>query len=245
MNQVSPRKLPETDLLIPGDLPDLLSARTGDPGTLFRAYRLAGPTLAAAALAGCPKESIRILEKAALNELGSSYLEDEIVSSLSRLSSDELVDAQEAFCALLQSLQGESESMAREIQENAWESGMDKGLAEDVSLLIMELEDKLLRSVLSQADPNLTAALLQTMSPMAHDRVFSLLAASKGKKVLQALEDSNPLGQVELVRKAQLFAQKILGELAPRGKGGGKGAGKILPLQAKVRELLSAILSRD
>ncbi|HEY9055183.1 MAG TPA: hypothetical protein VIO60_10240 [Rectinemataceae bacterium] len=248
-SQASPRRLSESDLLIPGDLPDLLAARTGDPGILFRAYRLAGPSLAAAALAGCPRETVRAMESACLNELGSLYLEEEIEASLSRLSSDELVDAQEAFRALIQSLQEESPAMAAEIQENVWENGMDKSLSEDVSLLVIELEDKLLRSVLAQADPKLIASLLQTMSPMAHDRLFSLMPPSKAKKVLQALEDSDPLGPVELVRKAQLFAQKILGELAPKGKsmgkGGAKGTGKALPLQARVRELLSAILSRD
>jgi hypothetical protein len=79
------------------------------------------------------------------------------------------------------------------------------------------------------------------MEPIAHDRLFTSIGSNKGKKILDALEASAPLNTNELTRLAQTFAQKVLAEIAPKSK----TLGRSFPLPARVRQLLSAILSRE
>ncbi|MHB0896969.1 MAG: hypothetical protein ACYC1A_05395 [Spirochaetales bacterium] len=227
-------------LIIPGELPEIIPAKSTDPGLVTQAVRLAGPQLVAAALAGCPRETIDYLKSLAYSDLGGILLDSDIRIARNRLSSEELSDAQSAFLELLTSFQNEPGSaMGREDEE--WPMDVDEDLVSDISNLILELDEHVLRSVISGLDPKLAASLIQAMEPIAHDRLFSSIASNKGKKILDALEASTPLSTNELTRRAQVFAQKVLSEIAPRNK----TLGKSLPLPAKVRELLTSILSRE
>ena len=73
-------------------------------------------------------------------------------------------------------------------------------------------------------------------APVAEDA-----AEPADRGILDALENSVPLSNNELTRRAQIFAQKILSEIAPRNT----TLGKSLPLPAKLRQLLTSILSRE
>lgn len=229
----------EEELIVPGELPDLVAEFSENPGLLSQALRLVGPKLTAAALAGCPKETAEILKNASLSELGGLLMDTEIVDARNRLSSDELADAQDAFCALLESLK--EPERRPEIVEDEWDKSLDKDLVSDLSELIMELDEKTLRTVLTGLEPEFSAALIQTMTPAAHDRILSSIPQNRGKRILDALEEASPLGVVELTRNAQLFAQKILAELVPKTK----SLGKAVPLPANLRQVLTAILSRE
>ena len=230
----------DEELIIPGDLSEIMPGKNADPGLIAHAVRLAGPQLIAAALAGCPRETIDYLTGLAYTPVGKILLDWNIANARNKLSSEELSDAQNAFVELLTAFHDEASSAVGRDEEN-WPMDVDEGLVSDISNLILELDEHVLRSVISSIDPKLAASLIQTMEPIAHDRLFSSVASSKSKKILDALEASVPLSTNELTRRAQIFAQKVLSEIAPRTK----TLGKSLPLPAKVRQLLTAILSRE
>jgi len=230
----------DEELIIPGDLPEMIPGKNEAPGPLALAIRLAGPQLVAATLAGCPKETADYVKSLAYTPLGEILLDWDIRNGRNRLSSEELSDAQNAFLELFTSLQGESAGSMGKEEEN-WTMDVDENLVADISNLILELDAHVLKSVISNMDPKLAASLIQAMEPIAHDRLFSSVASSKGKKILDALEAASPLSTNELTRRAQIFAQKVLSEIAPRSK----TLGKSLPLPARVRELLTSILSRE
>ncbi|HWR13140.1 MAG TPA: hypothetical protein VN445_15050 [Rectinemataceae bacterium] len=230
----------DEELIIPGDLPDILTERNRSPGSIGQALRLAGPPLVAATLAGCPTQMIDYMKSLAYSPLGRILLDWEIGNARDRLSSEELSDAQNAFMELLTSFRDDAEAhMGTEAEE--WPMDVDKELVSDISNLILELDEHVLKSVISGMNPKLAASLIQAMEPIAHDRLFSSVASSKSKKILDALESSTPLSNNELTRRAQIFAQKVLSEIAPRSK----TLGKSLPLPARLRQLLTAILSRE
>ncbi|MCX7027350.1 MAG: hypothetical protein NT061_07705 [Spirochaetes bacterium] len=243
LQRFAPQVDEEEDLIVPGELPDLVAELDGNPGLLSQGFRLAGPKLIAAALAGCPKETNEVMKSAALSRLGCLLLDAEIIDARNRLSSDELADAQDAFCALLNSLNKPGHHL--EGTEEEWgkrvDKSVDKNLVSDLTELIMELDRKSLRTVMTGLEPDLAATLIQTMTPVAHDRLFSVIPQSRSKRILDALEAASPLSAVELTRSAQLFAQKVLAELVPKTK----SLGKALPLPAKLRQALTAILSRE
>jgi len=227
------------ELIVPGELPDLVADLGGTAGILSQATRLAGPRLTAAALAGCPKETVEAMKGVSSNELGCILMDSEIIDARTSLSSDELADAQDAFCALLESLK-ESQHKPETLEEE-WGKALDKNLVSDLSELIMVLDDKSLHTIVMALEPKLAAALIQTMTSIAHDRLLSSVAQGRGKKILNALEAASPLGTIELTRNAQIFAQKVLSELVPKVK----SPGKAFPLPTKLRQLLTAILSRE
>ncbi len=227
------------ELIIPGDLPEVVMNGSQSAGEISLAVRLAGPQLVAAACAGCPREAIERIKSAAYDDLGAIMLEAEIAAARDRLSSDELADTQNAFLELLGSVQENSADLLGD--DDRRKESIDPMLVADVSGLVLELDEKLLRVVASSLDARTIADLIQTMEPIAHDRLFSCLPGARGKRILDALENAIPLATPELTRKAQIFAQRVLSEIAPRGG----TFGRPLTLPAKVRELLSSILSRE
>lgn len=231
----------DRDLIIPGDLPEVLLGFGDRPGALALAARLAGPPLVSAACAGCPRESVRALAQAAYNELGTAVLEDGMRAARARLSSDELADAQNAFLALIESVSDSPEASPGGAADTERTESADRSLVSEISSLVMELDEKLLKSVVSALDPRIIASMLQAMEPLAHDRLFSCAASGKGKKILDALEAASPQGAAEITRNAQLFSQKVLAEVTPRGK----SRSRTLALPAQVRASLSALLGRE
>lgn len=227
------------ELIIPGDLPEVLLSGLQSAGEISLAVRLAGPQLVAAACAGCPREATERIKSAAYDDLGAIMLEAEILAARDRLSSDELADTQNAFLELLGSVQENSADLLAEDVRRT--ETIDPELVAEVSGLVLELDEKLLKIVAMSLDARTIADLIQTMEPIAHDRLFSCLPGVRGKRILDALENAIPLATPELTRKAQIFAQRVLAEIAPKGK----TFGKHLTLPAKVRELLSSILSRE
>lgn len=232
------------ELILPGDLPEIILNGEKSDGEIARAVRVAGPDLAAATFSGCPNEVIDYIKSICFDDLGSVLFDDNIDDARTRLSSDEIADAQNAFYELLESFSantGNTKIVAHEEAEEVRKSKVDESLVSDVSNLILELDDKVLKSVLASLSPKTIASLVQMMQPMAHDRVFSTIPSGREKKVLDAIEGSAPLNQVELTRTAQLFAQKVLSTVSPHSK----SLQKPLELPTKVRQLLSSILGRE
>ena len=234
------RKGLDEELIIPGDLPDMLQERSNLRGSISQTMRLAGTQLVAATLAGCPRETIEYIKSISCSRLGAILLEWQIMDARNRLSSEELSDAQNAFMELLASIRPGTDAGSGQDSGDG-PRDIEEGLVSDISNLILELDEHLLKSVVSNIDPKIVASLIQAMEPIAHDRLFSSMASSRSKKVLDALEASAPLSGNELTRRAQMFAQKVLSEFTPRNK----PLGKTLPLPATIRQILSSILSRE
>ncbi len=230
----------EEELIIPGDLSEILADKSLSPGWVDLALRMAGHQLVAASLAGCPRDTVDLIKTLCYSRLGGAMLDWNIREARSRLSSDELSDAQSAFMELLGSVDDERSPALR--REEDWTSGVDESLVADISNLILELDERVLRSVISSLDPALVASLIQAMEPIAHDRLFSSAASSRSKKILNALESASPLSLNELTRNAQIFAQKVLSELSPKNR---RVSGRSLQLSAELRQHLTSILSRE
>ena len=79
-----------------------------DKRNLERAIRASGRDIAAAALAGCPEESVD-LARPLFARIGAAALEDDAAHLRSRLSGDEIAQAQAAFLEVVRSLEERGE----------------------------------------------------------------------------------------------------------------------------------------
>lgn len=235
------RKTPAEQLIVPGDLPELLDEISADPTLLELALRAAGREMSAAALSGCPDEHIKAA-KACFGRIGGAVLGDSIRSYRARLSTDEIADAQAAFSELIRALKADRDLRVpvKESDDDA-ESLLDPDLVEDLSDLILELDQKLLKSIIAPISASRLAVLFPTMSPAARDRILKESGTMKESRIINALEDMDQMGIHELTREAQSFAQRVLAAFAPRGV----TRGRQIPVPAKVRSLLSALLARE
>ena len=169
-------------------------------------------------------------------------LGDSIRSYRARLSTDEIADAQAAFSELIRALKADRDLRVpvKESDDDA-ESLLDPDLVEDLSDLILELDQKLLKSIIAPISASRLAVLFPTMSPAARDRILKESGTMKESRIINALEDMDQMGIHELTREAQSFAQRVLTAFAPRGV----TRGRQIPVPAKVRSLLSALLARE
>ncbi|MEN6477107.1 MAG: hypothetical protein ABFC75_03855 [Rectinema sp.] len=236
LERIKRRKYVENEFFVPGDLPEVLARLEKIPGKLELALRMAGREMSAAALCGCPAESI-VAVLAPCGRIGGAILEDSMRAYRAKLSTEEIADAQAAFADLARELD-EPKAHTEPVEP---EDVPDPGLVEDLTDLILELDPKLLRTVALSMDPKKLASLLQVMAPAGHDRMLTTIGPMRESRVINALDAAQPLGSFELTREAQVFAQKILAAAVPKGK----TRGKTIPLPAKVRRLLSSILGRE
>lgn len=236
------RLMLEEELILPGDMPDVILSNMGNPARLERTLRLAGPQLAGTALSGCPREILVQLEQRIVSTCGSILLNHDIEIARAEYSSDEIADAQNAFMELLETMKiSDMESASGMIEPEKQKLPQDPQLVSDLSNLIVETEERLLRDILMRLSPNVIAVIVQGVEPIAHDRIFSTLPATKAKRVLDALEASTGIDTLTLTRNAQIFAQQILSEISQHNK----IASKQLPITGRLRQLLSAILTRE
>jgi hypothetical protein len=238
VDKVRHRKVRIDELIIPGDMPDILAHYSHLKGQLEHGIRTAGMELSAAALAGCPRENIAAVKKL-FGTIGGAIFEDSLLLARNRLSSDELADAQNAFLELLRTSEI-SDSKTVDSEQTDYKT-IDKDMSRDLTDLVLELDPKVLKTIASGMAPTDLASLLQGMEPLAHDRVLSLLGTIRENRVIDALESSAPLDDISLLREAQIFAQRVLSFFAPHRN----DLGKPLSLTSKVRQLLSSILSRE
>ncbi len=232
----------EEELILPGDMPDIILSNLGNTARLERTIRLAGPQLAGTALSGCPREILSQLEHRIFSTCGTILLHHDIEVARADYSSDEIADAQNAFMELLETMKiSEMEETSGMIEPEKQKMPQDPLLVADLSNLIMETEEKLLKDILIKLSPQAIAVIVQGVEPAAHDRIFSTLPAGKARRVLDALEASTGIDTLTLTRNAQIFAQQILSEISQHHK----ITAKQLPITGRLRQLLSAILSRE
>jgi hypothetical protein len=188
LERLRKRRVRGESLIVPGDMPDIVRALALDRASLERAIRTAGRDVAAAALAGCPQESID-LAKPLFGKIGGAVLEDDAAYLRSRLSGDEIAQAQGAFLDVVKSLEeggdlvlGEADSVD---EDPAFVAGLTKS--------ILDLDAATIRAALRSADGLLLAAAMQGMEPAAHNRILQTLPNKDARRILDAIDEADPL----------------------------------------------------
>jgi hypothetical protein len=223
------RKKRNLPLLVPGELPDVVRALAAEGRSLERALREGGRSLAAAALAGCPQESID-LAAPAFGPLGGAVLADDAVYLRGKLSSEEISQVQSAFLEVLQGLEdgGEVELNAEE------ELYGDPSFVEEISRAVLEVDDKALKASIRGVDARLLAMAMQGMQPSAHERILGLVTKKEVRRVLDAIDAMILLPRREIEDAGRAFARGLLGALEKAG--GGAVSGDAVERLSRIRD---------
>ena len=192
-------------LVVPGELPDLIRSLALDPRSLERCLRAAGRDLAAAAMAGCPQESLD-LAKPVFGRIGGVILEDDAAHLRSRLSGDEIAEAQAAFIEIIRSLdEGGQLRLGEEVDFSA-----DPGFVAMLTRAVLSLDDRVLKAAFRGIDGKLLATAMQGMEPSAHDRILGALAKRDERRLLDAIDDADPLPGTAIQDAGKKLALRLI-----------------------------------
>lgn len=206
------RKAKPHDLIVPGELPDLVRGLALDPASLERALRAAGRTLAAAALAGCPTESLELC-KPFFGKIGGAVLEDDAAYLRARLSGDEIAEAQAAFVEIVSRLDRSGQLELGEEEEFY----NDPEFVKELTRALLSLDDRTVRKVFAGAEKRPLALAMQGMEPRAHDRILGLLPKRETRKLLDAIDDAAIMPRREVLEAGKALARAALAALAQGG----------------------------
>ncbi len=232
------------EYIVPGDLTDSIEEALKEPARLQRTIRIAGMPLSASAFAGC---SVYYIEKilTLVGPIGALILTQMILSARKRLVSDEISTAQQAFVDLF--TQEETEPTAQEEEAGVGEEAFEEPNLPDPELMhtttniVMEAEAKILKSTLSSMSDGEIASLLRCLEAIAHERLLNLISQGRQKRVLAVIQKTENVTSGQMLRDAQLFAQKLLAAYAPKNL----RPGTTLSIPEKLRGLISYLLSRE
>lgn len=214
-DQLKKRKRKNQPLLIPGELPDVIRSLAADKPSLDRALRTGGRSLASAALAGCPQESLD-LAAPCFGKLGGAILVDDSIYLRGKLSSEEISQAQSAFLEILHGLSDEGA-----VELGGEELYGDPSFVAELTRLVLLVDEKPLRSSVRGVDARLLAMAMQGMEPPAHERILGLLSKKEEKRVLDAIDAMILLPRREIEDSGKALARSLVAAL---GKGsGGQG----------------------
>jgi len=107
--------------------------------------------------------------------------------------------------------------------------------------IIMAAEARKLRATLAAMNDIEIASLLRCTEAIAHERLLSLISLNRQRRVLQAIRNIDQPTTSQMLRDAQLFAQRLLSSYAPRNL----KPGEMLRIPEKIRTLISSLLSRE
>lgn len=205
LSRVKRRRPGPDSLVVPGELPDVVRGLALDPRSLERALRAAGREIAAASLAGCPQESME-LAKPLYGRIGGAVLEDDAAFLRSRLSGDDIAQAQAAFLEIARGLEERGElEMASEDELEP-----DPAFVAELTKAVMSLDDELVRAAFRSSDGKSLAAAMQGMEPRAHDRILAALPKKDVNRILDAIDDAAPLRRKTIVEAGAKLASLLL-----------------------------------
>jgi hypothetical protein len=199
------RKSRSESLVVPGELPDVIRILAMDKRNLERALRAAGRDIAAGALAGCPQESVD-LARPLYGKIGTAALEDEAAHLRSRLSGDEIEQAQAAFLEVVRSLEERGE--LRLSPED--ELSVDPAFVAALTKAVLGLDSSLIKSTFRGVAGILVATAMQGMEPEAHDHILEALSKREIKRILDAIDDSDPLPRRAVQSSGMELASRLL-----------------------------------
>jgi len=205
LSQLKQRRPRPESLLVPGELPDVVRDLALDPRALERALRAAGREIAAAALAGCPQESMD-LTAPLYGRIGGAVIEDDAAFLRSRLSGDDIAQAQSAFLEIARALEERGElDLAEEDELEA-----DPVFVAEFTKAIIGLEAGLLKAAFHGAESRAAAAAMQGLEPRAHNRVLAALPKKDQKRILDAIDDAPPLRRKAIAEAGSRLAALII-----------------------------------
>jgi hypothetical protein len=188
LDKVKRRKNRDESLVVPGELPDVIRILAMDKRNLERALHASGRDIATAALAGCPQESMD-LARPLYGKIGAAALEDDVARLRSRLSGDEISQAQATFLEVVRSLEERGEfRLGPEDELSA-----DPEFVAALTKAVLGLDSSLIKSAFRSAEGALVATAMQGMQPTAHDRILEALSKKEIKRILDAIDDADPL----------------------------------------------------
>jgi hypothetical protein len=218
LGRVKRRRAKPEPLVVPGELPDVVRDLSFDARFLERALRAAGHEIAAAALAGCPQESMD-LAKPLYGKIGGAVIEDDAAFLRPRLSGDEIAQAQSAFLEIARGLEERGDLEAEGAGEASSEDGLDVDPAfiAELTKAVVALDADLLRAAFRGADPASLAAAMQGMEPRAHERILAALPKKDAKRVLDAIDEAPPLRARAVLEASSQLAALILAAAGKQG----------------------------
>ncbi len=186
--RVKRRKSRAENLIVPGELPDVIRILAMDKRNLERALRASGRDISTAALAGCPQESLD-LARPLYGKIGAAALEDDASHLRSRLSGDEIEQAQATFLEVVRSLEERGElRLGPEDELSA-----DPAFVAALTKAVLGLDSSLIKGAFRGVEGALLATAMQGMMPEAHDRILGSISKKEIKRILDAIDDSDPL----------------------------------------------------
>jgi hypothetical protein len=204
MYRTKRRKSRPESLVVPGELPDVIRILAMDKRNLERALRASGRDMAAAALAGCPQESMD-LARPLYGKIGAAALEDDAAQLRSRLSGDEIAQAQSAFLEVVRSLEERGElRLGPEDELSA-----DPAFVAALTKTVLGVDAALIKSVFRGAEGALVATAMQGMEPEAHDHILGSLSKREIKRILDAIDYSDPLPRRAVQGAGKLLASRL------------------------------------
>jgi hypothetical protein len=198
------RKARAESLVVPGELPDVIRILAMDQRNLERALRASGRDIAAAALAGCPQESMD-LARPLYGRIGASALEDEAARLRSRLSGDEISQAQTAFLEVLRNLEERGE-LRLDPEE---ELSADPEFISALTKAVLGLDAAVIKSAFKTSKGVLIATAMQGMEPEAHDHILEALSKKEMRRILDAIDDSDPLPRRAVQGAGRELAERL------------------------------------
>jgi hypothetical protein len=197
------RSRPES-LVVPGELPDVIRILAMDKRNLERVLRTSGRDITAAALAGCPEESMD-LAKPLYGRIGAVALEDEAARLRSSLSGDEIAQAQTAFLEVLRNLEERGELRLGDEEELS----ADPSFVSAITRAVLGVETAVIKGAFRQLEGSLIAAAMQGMEPEAHDRILEALPKKEIKRILNAIDDSDPMPRHAVQGAGKALAERL------------------------------------
>jgi len=204
LEKVKRRKTRSESLVVPGELPDVIRILAMDKRNLERALHASGRDIATAALAGCPQESMD-LARPLYGKIGAAALEDDAARLRSRLSGDEIAQAQATFLEVVRSLEERGEFRLGEEDELS----ADPEFVAALTKAILGLDSSLIKGAFRSAQGVLVATAMQGMQPAAHDRILETLSKKEIKRILDAIDDSDPLPRRALQGAGKELASRL------------------------------------
>jgi hypothetical protein len=191
------RRAKGESLVFPGELPDVIRILAMDKRNLERVLR-------AAALAGCPQESMD-LARPLYGKIGAAALEDDAARMRVHLSSDEIEQAQAALLEVLRNLDERGELHLGPEDELV----ADPAYVAAITKAILGVDQTIIKKAFRQAEGALVATAMQGMEPEAHDHILGALSNKETKRILDAIDDADPLPKRAVQGAGKLLAEKL------------------------------------
>jgi len=220
------RKGKVESLVVPGELPDVIRILAMNKRNLERVLRSSGRDITAAALAGCPEESMDLV-RPLYGRIGAAALEDEAARLRVSLSGDEISQAQTAFLEVLRNLEERGELRLGPEEELS----ADPSFVSTITKAIISIDAAVLRGAFRNTDGALIATAMQGMEPEAHDHILAALPKKEIKRILDAIDDADPMPRSAVQGAGKALASKLFEAAA-----GAKGSKSVLEKLAAVRD---------